>query len=75
MIPLITEDNAWEYALGEFAIDASDLRLDPGVFPAYLETNLGNGQPFEYYHAKSLYTGVPVYRQVHGSIFLTVRPT
>lgn len=66
---IITDKNATEVKVHEWAIDASDLRLPPGVVPPSLNTTLGNQQPFLLiYHGSDRF----LYRQSMGCIGLVV---
>lgn len=63
-----------EYTVGQFEADASMLGLPPGRVPRSLETNMGNGRPFELTEMKRQGNEVYafVYLQGNGCITLTV---
>ncbi len=65
----VSNDVAHEYESGKFVTEASALGLGPGVFPATLQTNLGNGLNFVAYKKSPEKV---VYRQELGSLLLTV---
>lgn len=71
MITLLRKEHQMlEYAAHRFIIDASDLRLAPGYWPDYIETDYGNHRPLYPHHTDS--QGGRVYQQELGCIQVTI---
>lgn len=67
----ITSKNALEIETHRWTIDASELGLAPGAaYPAQIETDLGNGQPFIHTHFDGNQTAH--YAQALGCLILKV---
>lgn len=65
-----SRDLCQEARIHEFVVEASGLRLPPGVWPAELPTDLGNGRPFIRVYPDC--EGGWVYSQANGCISLHV---
>lgn len=59
-----------EFELHHFVVEASTLGLAPGQWPASIETDMGNGQPFVLGVVMS--DGTHIYQQALGCIALHV---
>jgi hypothetical protein len=67
----ITSTNAREIQVHQWSIDASELGIAPGAkYPATIETDLGNGQPFVINHFDG--NGTALYQQALGCLLLKV---
>lgn len=65
----ITLDQATEFSVHKFSVEASTLGLAPGRWPNVLETNLGNGQRFVLEDINDIGGH---YRQQYGCITLII---
>lgn len=70
----ITNKNAQETRVHHFVTDASSLGLPPGVFPALIESDLGNGLDFERIRPQRVGEQLLAvhYRQIFGALTLCV---
>jgi hypothetical protein len=59
-----------EYSTHKFSVEASTLGLPPGLLPSSIETDLGNGRPFQLMRFTA--DGGGVYNQEFGCISLRV---
>ena len=68
--PFVTYQDCWEMDEPHvFYTEASDLGLPVGKFPKFIETDMGNGQPFSF----NKYGGdIITYYQVFGCLTLRV---
>jgi len=67
----ITSQNAREMSVHRWDADAAELGIPPGIeFPASIETDLGNGQPFQFQGYDGDRAGF--YKQAYGCLLLKV---
>lgn len=70
----ITANDVFEHGNFKFSAEASDLQLPVGRFPLSIDTDLGNGQPFQLF-AQEIQDGDLMYvkyKQRMGCVILTI---